>query len=394
MPRSKPLPVRSAADYLKAILRVALLALMALAIGACRERTDASTSDGIVVQREMRIKTVASPYAIAQMADGGFVIAGDRGTAWAVGTDSEGRVRWAYEEKREAGPPASQGHFRSVVALADGSALLCGEQKLTALLVKINPRGEAIERRLFFPKGVTGLIISDIGRCAKWGKGIAVIGRANDATLYRTDWVMALDANAKEEWETVLSDDAGGTDAIEGADGSLYMAAPRGSHIVIARIDTSGRVVAAQNTVSFGFGLLRPFAPATGAKLIAYDANGRGRLLTLDEQLRDRREPIPIDSISINHGRGFELVDNSLLMFGTTAKGGGAFTSPLAAAVARVAPNGRTHEPHVLVPPQMASDTVNDAIWIAPDELVAVRLEIGKDRESSGIVMSWIRISR
>ena len=55
MPRSKPLPVRSAADYLKAILRVALLALMALAIGACRERSDTMTSDGITVQREMKV---------------------------------------------------------------------------------------------------------------------------------------------------------------------------------------------------------------------------------------------------------------------------------------------------------------------------------------------------
>lgn len=118
--------------------------------------------------------------------------------------------------------------------------------------------------------------------------------------------------------------------------------------MTIAHIDGSGKVLAKRTIACFGFGLRRPVTRTASVKLIAYPSKDQDRLFTLDEHLHDQGDPIPMNSVGIDNGAGFELSDKTLLLFGTVPKGGGdPFTKPVGAAVARAAPNGVSAKPHL-----------------------------------------------
>jgi hypothetical protein len=112
----------------------------------------------ITIEREALLArgTGGSPYAIVRTPDGGFVIAGDVGVAWAARVDASGVLQWEYRDTRDEslrGP--SQSAFDSAVVLADNSVLLCGYKKISnaqaGLVTRIGQNGQLLEQKLMRP---------------------------------------------------------------------------------------------------------------------------------------------------------------------------------------------------------------------------------------------------
>jgi hypothetical protein len=119
-------------------------------------------------------------------------------------------------------------------------------------------------------------------------------------------------------------------------------------------------------------------------KFIAYRAGLQASLYSLGEHLEDVRPAQAVEPIYIDKGRGFVLPDESLALFGYVYKGG-----PYTAAMARVAPSGKTESTYTFEPPS-ASFTVAGALSLAADRFVIARFRAGPTPAESGTVVSWV----
>jgi len=359
----------------------------------------AASARSIVVDREVLLKgTIAGGTAtvIARMPDGGFVIAGDMGRAWAARVNVGGEIQWQFLDSQDESLGGSiQSQFNGAVMLADSSILLCGRKytkhMIFAFITILASDGRVIEKRYLSPNEGRESYSGSFSRCLRWGDGVALIGGASNGKK-GVGWLMKLDKNGRKEWE-IVNAAVLGTDAVEMADHNLVLTdSRRVMEIELTRLDQKGEVLASQSFRGTDLELLRSTEAIVDLQVVIYGGGSEATLHTLDSQLHEVAPPKRISAVFIEQGCGYVLRDKSAVLFGYEQKGGDAFTAPYTATIARVGVDEEPDLVHVLEP-YYESFTVRGAVPVSAFEFVAVRdrIVVG-DKNKSGIVLFWVKI--
>lgn len=365
--------------------------VVALMTASALEGCGGSRDGSIVVDREVRLEGVCgTPFAIVRTADGGFVIAGGCGDAWAAGTTSTGILRWRYGEPAPQNRSPVASYFKGAVALANGHVLLCGQHHQRALVTILDETGQLVERRdISPPDGNAAISVSSIDWCLPWNDGVALVGGGSDGHQGYF-WLLKLDKNGSQEWGRVSDKGVAGS-AIQAPNGDLITAhtatdlTDNSYHSELIRYDHLGNPVAQRliHEPSIRVILLRPIGtPAEHVRAIRY---GDGEaMLTLNSQLQDAMSPIHIAPISLASpsGCGYVLPDGSAALFGQAGN---------RSAIARVGRHWKFDAVRLFRLPNVGGATVSvgDAVPLSANQFVSVR-----DEESAGgpsrMVLSWI----
>lgn len=242
---------------LTALPRVAQpLTLLAVAflLTSCAKTCNAESS--IVIDREALVPGLTGkPNAMARLAGGGFVIAGAWGTAWAAGTDANGKLLWKYEEPRDPLVQfQEQSDFHGVVSLANGGALLCGQtsnkdhQAGIGLIVIISADGHVVERRNVFPNEDQSTSSSAFRECFPWGIGFALTGGGYDGQKSFV-WLVEVDRNGAKELEKTGLDLPGISGVATSGSDLVLLGSPTGVEgMTVVRLNQQGKLVASRKT--------------------------------------------------------------------------------------------------------------------------------------------------
>ena len=373
------------------------VAAMTMAGVAVSNAAEPKRGESIRVDREVFLQGVTGkPNAIARRPNGELVIAGVRGTAWAVGVDAAGKVRWRFDEPRDSAVKSPyQSEFQGVVPLANGNLLLCGKMSTAengggiGLIALLDGDGRLLEQRDWFPNGDRKFFSSTFNRCLPWDGGIALIGTASDGRQGFA-WLVKLDATGTKQWE-IASLDLAGSHAVETQDHGLVLAefAAGAEEARFVEVGRNGAIVARRTIKGSGYGLVRSVAPAAGVRVLVFEGARKASLHSLDKGLVDSAMPQAAEPIFVDQGCGYGLPDGSLALFGYLQQGGGAFTAPYSAAVERMSSSGAQESVQVL-DAGGGSFTVRDATPVSPTQFVTVRERVSRDPHASGLVISWI----
>lgn len=298
----------------------------------------------LVLTREVIIKDesgyVPEPQVISRTDDGGFIIAGKLGRAWAIKTDAAGKVIW---RNLQAPPRADGGYaaaYTGAVAMPDGSTFLCGNMSqpdgyTPSLLTHIDAAGKVLNEQLFVPQKRSEHGISYFHSCVRWGGGVAVIGHVHDtqrqASGYGADflppitsnyyWILMLDSAGKIKWEKQIPTKFAGITSVRSVlnmdDGSLAFAGD-GSEFKteLFRINVNGELLASKLLDGF-FEFVRPVVPDSVLQLHGLNQTDQVfESITLDDRLDEIQR--------VREGRGvnfggrfvYRLPDQSLVLFG------------------------------------------------------------------------------
>jgi hypothetical protein len=250
------------------------------------------------------------PNAIVRMPDGGFVVAGVAGTAWAVGTDSTGRILWKHVEPSDKGMhESSESEYHGAVLLKNGNILLCGEhstrdhQAGAPLITVLDGKGRLVEQPALYPNGNGSMFTSTIYKCINWEGGIALVGGGSDAHngFY---WLVKLDSNGTLEWQSTGTDPLEG--AVQGFDHSLVMVGADLTAIRLGTFDEHGGVVARRSIEGYTNDayLLRPIGSQVTVKVVAYGSNGRNNIYSLDKNLQNVGAVAVVSAVTVDKGCG------------------------------------------------------------------------------------------
>jgi hypothetical protein len=369
------------------MLSVCLIALGTAAITSCGAREQPSAP--MFLDHDLLLKGKAgTPYAITKRADGGFIIAGNMGSAWAVRTTSQGAVVWKFDEEDGAS------EFRGIVTLADGSTLLCGnaDHGLIGLVVIVSAEGRVLEERRLLPSEYKdSWSTGSFDHCMPWGDGIALLGTATvaiEGTNRGLGWLVKLDKNGQKQWEKYARDFVA-SDAVVTDDQALVIVRPDqtgGANVV--RLDASGQKIA-ERAFKGDLNFLHALTPTDAVTVIRY--GGKVRLLTLDRQLADAAPERLVGPYYIDHGCGYLLSDGSVALFGQIGN--------LRPAIIRVGPP-ETKDTVLEFPASLGSFAVYSAVPLGAGQFVAVRpqniTKVGPngfavaDEERDGVVMMWV----
>jgi hypothetical protein len=340
-----------------------------------------------------------TPSVITPTKDGGYVIAGDAGAAWATRVNAQGTVIWRYMDSRDetrGGP--SQSQFAGAVMLADDSVVLCGHKYLAkgevGLLVRLSATGAVLNNDYISASEET-MNLSGFTDCLKWGDGVAVLGFVPREPK-ADGWLIKLDGNGKREWEVFGQDYLGHVIAM--ADHSLVLAREEilRAPIQLTRIDGVGHVLAKGSIPCEGlcgyFTLLRTPAPSSEFKLAILNWP-HAVLHSLDLSLKDVKPPITTQGMATNCGYG--LTDGTALLFGQVEKQGAG-----SASIGQVNSAGKFSLIHVFEPLwskdhrqiEEESIAINDAVATSTTEFVTVRSWAAGKRDHVGIYLDWISI--
>jgi hypothetical protein len=376
-------PLSHRPRFARAMLRIAVAA-MAVLLASCAKFEHPSKS--IVVNRKVLLKDInLQPNAVTRSADGGFVIAGVRGRASAVGTTADGTLIWTYEDPRDEQVKSPfQSKFNGVVSLTDGRILLCGEKTTTGhtgLLTILDKTGNVLEQRLELPSKNRTLIHSGFYKCFRWEDGIAVTGFANDGQQGYI-WIVKLDINGAKESEVLIDDRVAVTPADSTEHSFVFFSYVDSFHENLVRVDMKGNVIARRTFVGSAFLQLRSDERSNRTKLLSYSLGHRPVLYTLDQQFGDAESPKDIDFFAADKGCGFVLSDNSLALFGRTNN----------AAIAWISESGQLGAVMTL-DPKYPSFVLSDAIPTSANQFVTVQASASPDGNDNGLVMSWVTIT-
>lgn len=380
----------------RAISYAACVAMMTVAVAAC---SDGSASD-IVVQREVPLIGVSGqPNAVAQMANGGFVVAGVWGNAWAVATPGDGKVSWTYNEPPDPNIRLYQPSiFSGVATLPNGDILLCGN-KVTSkggfgLVVILDTSGRLVEERLLVPKHDQSFFFSRFDQCVRWNNGVVLIGTASDdrhySPLKNFGWIVKLNGTGQMEWEQVISAVPGVGSAAPMTGQSLLVMGSSGTDVWrmgpdLTRIGPDGVMLSRRHWENIRVSLpIRPVQSTAGTHVIIRPPQSEQyTLYTLRQDLQDAAPP-RTGTMSIFPTCGYALPDGSLALFGTVFYG---LNGIYVATVARLTASGRTHYRRLQTPGTSAA-SVSDATPIGPNQFVTVRGETGQ--QGPRVLLSWI----
>lgn len=374
-----------------AILGSAAAALLILWPHSKAENADKS----IVIDREVLVPGVrGKPNAMARLNNGSFIIVGAFGTAWAVGTDANGKLLWKYDEARDPQVRLpDQSEFHGVVALANGGALLCGQtsnkdhQAGIGLIVTMSADGEVVERRTVFPNEDQTTPAAAFRACFPWGSGFALTGGGYDGKKGFV-WLMALDKDGAKKLESTSSDLPGISGAATPASDLVLMGSPTGLEgATIVRLDQQGKLAARRKTNFLDARPVRSVDRSSEIKLIAGDNLKNNVLLTLNDELQDKVSSKRVTPINLGNGCAYALSDGSVVLFGNVV--GQAYRS----AIGWVNRRGKEDAVRAMsVPaPQDASFSVRDAVPLSANQFVAMRDQVSSiNPVNTGVVLSWI----
>jgi hypothetical protein len=325
---------------------------------------------------------------IVKTLDGGFVIAGGAGAAWATRVSSTGTVVWEYLDHGES---SGQSDFRGALTMPDDSTLLCGAKSESkekgadrlGYLAHIDPTGKVLTEETMYPNADKRFSLAGFAKCVSWGDGIALVGSGlGDAGA--VGWLMKLDAHGKQEWERV-EPALGGFDAIETQDHDVVtiMQGP-GSVFdhTVARVDSTGTTIARRVIQTNEIGLVRTVNPSNDVYVATHDLKG-SKLLTLDRQLHDTRPGRALDTIFFAGSSAYLYADNSLAVFGTAEESGNVVT----AAIAHIDSHSKQDAVHEFRPFGV-SGKIEDAVLVSADKFVSVR----QSSDRPGVILNWVSI--
>jgi hypothetical protein len=248
---------------------------------------------------------------IIRTTDGGFVVAGTTGTAWATQVNASGALQWEHLDTRDeslGGP--SQSQYAGAVALADESILLCGFKTLrngrAGLITRIGKGGQLLENRVVRPNDDDKYTFSGLSACLPWGDGFALVGGGGLATVGGgTGWLTKLDAQGGRKWERLDPEMRGGT-AMEMSDHSLLLVSQRFEPLGVkfVRVDPSGGIVAERYIPGDHFVVLRSVIPSENVP-VAVTNGPTTSLFELNHDLKDAQPPRAIARFLAE--QGFQL---------------------------------------------------------------------------------------
>ena len=367
-------------DDIQMTWRVITTVLLTILLTACHN----GASGAITLDQEVLLRgKPGTPFAIVQMPDGGFVIAGNMGAAWAVGTGPQGQVRWQFNDDfGDLRSNTSQSEFKGAVALANGNVLLCGTKNTSegifGLVVVVDPKGQVVEKRKVFPaqySNSTGT--GELNRCLPWAGGIALLGTAGSRSGGRGGWLIKLDENTQPVWEK-LDPSLPSNDMMEVGDHNLLLADQAG----LVRLDATGKEIARRSFSAYGIDILRTVKPANFVTILRYGEGpemGKVWLTHLDDQLGSIGPEQPIGPYRVNFGRGYVLDDSSIALFGQVQ---------LQPAMIKLRNSGAV-DALTIYPPDLGAFAVRDATPLAANRFVTIRTQNGTE---TGIVMTWVTL--
>jgi hypothetical protein len=393
-------------NSLRAAARVGACILLTVTLASCQN----SSAGSITLDQEVLLRgKPGTPFAIIQMPDGGFVIAGNMGAAWAVRTGPQGQVRWQFKDDfGDLGSYTSQSEFKGAVALANGNVLLCGSKNTHegtfGLLVVIDPEGNVLERRKVFPSRYgNNSGTGEFNRCQPWADGIALLGTGRSRSGGASGWLIKLDKNAQPLWEK-LDPALPSNDMTEIAGQNLLLS----GRTDLVRLDAAGTEIARRSFTAYGLDLLRTLKPSKSVTILRYgegQEQGKVFLTHLDDQLKNIGPDQPIGPYRVNFGRGYVLDDSSVVLFGQVE---------LKPAMIKLGGSG-TVEAVTVYPVDLGSFAVRDATPLSAAQFVTVRTQnvfvpnkngvrgaaavdaggIGiPDFSRTGIVMTWVTFKK
>jgi hypothetical protein len=236
--------------------------------------------------------------------------------------------------------------------------------------------------------------------CMRWGSGAVVIGTAGHVGAPASEWLLRLDERGNIRSETTEGQGGAGYDATELPDGTLAIFW-RGAEPGIMKLDGSGKVVA-QRALPADPILIQPLFK-TSSFVVALADSGKA-LTTFWRVGSDLQEELHFDrSESIGIGRGYELPDHSLVLFGSQeihVRENGIEKHAESANIGRVYPDFSVK--NFPVNPLFQSGVVADAVPAdKPHEFAIVRITVWpipgtseyRDKHSTVVhrcVLTWI----
>jgi hypothetical protein len=308
--------------------------------------TEVAVSHQVILKDEVT-HFVLQPNAMARVDDGGFVIAGRINGAqqsWATKTDSEGKVLWRYvtglRDKLNIGQAAE---FNGIVAMPDGTTYLCGNlprppgKYSPGLLTHLDRMGQVLSERLMFPNEVPEHGLAYFTDCVRWGEGLAIVGRVehivrpalgiNLPTSEKFYWLLALDSAGNVKWEKLIPTTFGTIDEVEPllvtADNSLVFSGRRIFQTELFRVSVTGDVQA-KLLLAGQFRLVRPVVDDGILQVSGYTESGVSATITLDDGLAEVQRSEGPYPLKFKSRLAYRLPDQSLLLFGSAIRAGGA----------------------------------------------------------------------
>lgn len=351
----------------------------------------------IVIDREVLVPGLhGRPNAMARLNNGSLLIVGAFGTAWAVGTDANGKLLWKYEEARDPQIRLpEQSEFYGVLALENGGALLCGwtsnkdHQAGIGLIVIMSAEGRIVERRNVFPNDDPTTPASAFRACFRWGSGFALTGGGYNGKKGFV-WLMAVDKNGARNFENTSADLPGISGEATPTSDLVLMGSPTGLEgATVVRLNQQGKLVARRKTNFLDARPVRSVYRSIGIKLIAGDNYKNNVLLTLNDELQDMVSIKRVTPINLGIGCAYALPGGSIVLFGNVV--GQEYRS----AIGWVNRRGKDDAVRAMSisEAEESSFSIRDAVALSANQFVAMRDQVSSIRpENSGVVLSWITL--
>jgi hypothetical protein len=344
----------------------------------------------ITVDRELLIPDVNPRVdAIVRTRDGGFVVTGFGATAWVVATDSHGTPLWRFIDPSDgtvdtAKQSVPQSQFHGAVSLANGNTLLCGGRhkgsQTENLLAILDRNGRLLEKRVQVPNDDSRFIYSNFYQCFPWQAGVLLLGNTNDGT-HGHIWLVELDATGLKKRQAFVDNAPPAAAGAVSGPGFVFTAWDSQDNFRIIRANEKGETIAKRVIAGEFIVQLRSVVETSKTAILVYRAD-KATLYTLDERLQDLHPPKEIKGyFDPQAGRGYVLVDGSIVLFGRSSN----------ATIALVSEQGNTQAIWAFNP-RYASFSVSAAVSVSSAQFVTVRGSVSDDPRDQGLVMSWVTI--
>lgn len=332
---------------LNALILLAIVVLQLPVIGYCDSGNDwfrnlheskSNNMKELTLTREVIIKDesgfVPEPHTISRADDGGFIIAGKLGRAWAIKTDAAGKVLW---RNLQAPPRADGGYasaFTGAAAMPDGSTYLCGNMTLPpggytpSLLTHLDANGQLLDEQFFLPQKRTEHGHGYFDGCLRWGDGILIVGHIiqfnNSKEILKNDehyyWLLMLNAAGKIKWEKQIPttfNNIDGTESILVSGSSLALAGYRMGNTELFWISATGELSAKKNPLDGVFAFVRHIVPDGVLQL--YGLNQTKKVfesITFDDRLEEINRVQGGNGFNFGGRFVYRMPDQSLVLFG------------------------------------------------------------------------------
>lgn len=292
----------------------------------------------LTLTREVIIKDetglLPEPQVISKTSDGGFVIAGSLGRAWAVKTDAAGKVLWRNLQDKPFSGNGYATTFTGAVAMPDGSTYLCGNVSFPSggytpsLLLHLDAEGHVINEHLFVPQKRTEHGLGYFDSCIRWGDGMLIVGHIfqfnNSKDFLKNDehyyWLLMLGATGQIKWEKQIPtsfDTIDGTQSmLVASDSSLVFAGYRTGKTELFCISMAGELTSKKSLEGL-FAIVRPVMPDDSLQIYGLNPTDKAfEVITFNDRLEETRRIQGGDGFDFGGRFAYRMPDQSLVLFG------------------------------------------------------------------------------